>query len=738
VPNFALRAVVDTLRCRCRFSMTEAAPGGNDRDDDHDHGGWVLDANGCPAVLSMGDVAAHEAACGFALLTCGATDRGGRVCGAQTLRRDAAAHAAGCALRAVRCARRCGATHAACDAAAHKAEECPRTLQRCHFFGCHALVRRSEQPRHDAERMADHLAGERQARLAYREGVAATTLGGVGTDAATVESACADARVALRRLLDEDASASVVQAALSALAALLVSAPASTLLPDGACAPVAAAMRAHGAHAGVQASALWCLRFAAPRTRPGDAAAPAAVEALLAAMGAHGAHVGVQHRACAALAVEVPPPPRQVPPPPANSGSLFAPALAAGACTAALLAAARAHAADARLQAVALRALARALAVPDDGAAVAADDAADDANAGDRADAAAQPVAAAAAAAEALRAHPLDVGVAQHACAVLRAATTVARGAEAERARAVVAAAPGAVEALLRALGTHAAHAPLLCNAAGALRMLFTRADAAAAAAAMHAPPACGGGGNGAALLVRALHEQGGGGARSDVAHALLQVIAQLAGHAAGAASFAFKPDCLAIVAALRAHNAADAAAAGGPGGDARRAALTPGYAACALASLVRSVPAWRVRSSLAQAVLAALLAAGGRAAPRASLFHRSVFSLLLHLSTHAQHRARAVNAGALAAVAAAMRQLPRDARVQRDGCDALAALCAPTQPQHAARARADGVLDAVAAAAAAFPDEADGGVAAAAAAAAAAISYMPQPPAAAAAPAAA
>jgi hypothetical protein len=701
VPNFGLRAVVDTLRCRCRFGMKEAT-GGDGGSAGVD---WVVDAHGCPAVLPPGDVAAHEATCGFELVTCGNASRGGaQRCDAQTLRRDAAAHASTCPLRLRPCYQRCGAQMAGCDMWPHTQQDCPRAIVHCDFFGCYARMQRCDQPLHDAERMADHLAGERQARLAYRDGVicAAAAAGGITVEIST------QAAAALTMLLERDASAQEVQAALLALAPLLASVPASDKLPNGAMAPVAAAMRAHGAHAGVQAAALSCLRFAAPHTRPGDAAAAAAAGALLAAMDTHGNALVLLH-ACSALAAETEPETFRC----LQGGSLFTPSLAAGACNEQLLSVLEFQAPHARLQALGLRALSRALTHPDGATAPSA------------VDLTVRHMSAAKVARDALQRHPLDAGVAQHACSTLRAATTVAAGGEAARAVAVAAAAPGVVFALLDALAAHRAHAPLLLDAAAALQALFTHPPCAAGAASYRVPLAAaaggGAGGNGIALLLRLLREQGG--ARADVAQACLAALAELAAHTCVAAAFSFDADAHAIIAALHAHTA-DASRH-------RRFPLTPMHAAAALARLVRAVAASRVSGSTAERAIGALTEAS-RLMPAASSsppFHVSLFSFITHLSTNAQHRSRIVAHGALGAVADAMLRLPADAHVQRSGCEALAALCAQSQPRHAACARADGARDAVAAAAAAFPPGFADGVAAASATALALINFVPAEP---------
>ena len=58
VPSRLVKAMVDELRVRCRFGVKEEG------------GGWVADATGCPAQLTLDGAAAHEATCGFATTTC--------------------------------------------------------------------------------------------------------------------------------------------------------------------------------------------------------------------------------------------------------------------------------------------------------------------------------------------------------------------------------------------------------------------------------------------------------------------------------------------------------------------------------------------------------------------------------------------------------------------------------------------------------------------------------------------
>ena len=669
--------MVDTLHCRCRFAMIDAT-GGDDGDS-----GWVLDPNGCPVTLSPSDVAAHEAVCDFDLLTCGNASRAGVCCGVQMLRRDGAAHAGECALRPLPCPKGCGAQLAECDLAAHAADDCPRSLLRCRFFGCHARMRREDVARHDAERMADHLAGERQARLAHNYSIRQA-----GPDM-LMEGVTA-ASAALRLLLDSGASAADVLASLVSLTPLLASVPAAITLPDGVCASVAEAMCAHAAHARVQAAALKCLCFLAPNLRNGDAAAAAAAAALLAAMGSHGADLSVQQRACAALVAGWPSgkPGRSLP------SSFFAPSLATGGGIAALLAALRTHAAEPTLQAAGLRALSFAHNFPDDAAAAAAEAAL---HAG-AADAASIAVAA-------LQRHPLDAGVAQHACALLRAVMNRAfrsSSVEAKEAAtaAVVAAAPAILDALLNTVAAHRTRTPAVLDALAVLHMLFQSRICAVASTTLRVPAIYDG--SGVALLMHVLRDTGG---QPDVAEACMRAIAGLTFHASVATGFSFDADVNSIIAALHADNARQ---------QPRETLASNG--AAALARLVRCGAPSRVSSSLVHRMLVTLLEAA-RNRRCSAFFHTNVFSLLMHLSAYSPHRARMVGDGALPAVVAGMQQLPLDAGVQKGGCEVFAALCAQTQPQYAELARTAGALDAVRAAAAAFPGAAEGVAVAAAAA---------------------
>jgi WD40 repeat protein len=79
---YALREVVEALRVYCRFGLRE-----------DDRGGWISDAAGCQAQMSLGEVSAHEATCEHALEVCPFAG-----CGVERRRRDADAHDAAAAL----------------------------------------------------------------------------------------------------------------------------------------------------------------------------------------------------------------------------------------------------------------------------------------------------------------------------------------------------------------------------------------------------------------------------------------------------------------------------------------------------------------------------------------------------------------------------------------------------------------------------------------------------------------
>ena len=73
--NWVVKATVDALRVRCRFGVKEEG------------GGWMANEAGCPAQLTLDGAAAHEAACGFATITCPFAG-----CGVELRRSDVASH----------------------------------------------------------------------------------------------------------------------------------------------------------------------------------------------------------------------------------------------------------------------------------------------------------------------------------------------------------------------------------------------------------------------------------------------------------------------------------------------------------------------------------------------------------------------------------------------------------------------------------------------------------------------
>ena len=56
--NWNVKEAIGALRVRCRFGVKEEGDG------------WVADEAGCSAQLSLDGAAAHEAECGFAVITC--------------------------------------------------------------------------------------------------------------------------------------------------------------------------------------------------------------------------------------------------------------------------------------------------------------------------------------------------------------------------------------------------------------------------------------------------------------------------------------------------------------------------------------------------------------------------------------------------------------------------------------------------------------------------------------------
>jgi len=227
-----------------------------------------------------------------------------------------------------------------CDQAKHEADECPYAVVNCAYFGCGATYRRSDKQRHDAESMADHLAGETRARIAY-------------TNASCVKDRKRKETTAAFITFLQKSEAGHLANVLCALPPYLALAP-EQLVAD-ACTAVLTAMHAHGAHADLQVAGLTCLAFVAQRLQPNGAAtaalAASAVSTLLAAMNAHPADALLQYLACNALTTPT------APQCGAANNTLFMPSLAAGSCTPALLAALQRHNGEPRLQATGLRAL---------------------------------------------------------------------------------------------------------------------------------------------------------------------------------------------------------------------------------------------------------------------------------------------------------------------------------------------------------------------------------------------
>jgi hypothetical protein len=110
MPSFVVRAICDSLRVYCRFGLRANPAAAGAAGAGAAAAAWVVDADGCDAVLALGDVAAHEATCGFKILTCAHGPRHGLPpCGVQFRRREQATHDDACAMRPMPCAHGCDA-----------------------------------------------------------------------------------------------------------------------------------------------------------------------------------------------------------------------------------------------------------------------------------------------------------------------------------------------------------------------------------------------------------------------------------------------------------------------------------------------------------------------------------------------------------------------------------------------------------------------------------------------------
>jgi hypothetical protein len=120
--NFSLQDTVGELRIRCRFGLRDAG------------GEWAVDPKGCPEQPRIADAAAHDAACGFAVVVCA-------------------------------------------------------------FAGCGVEMQRSAAPEHDAREAVSHARGERAARKALETRVAALERGAAGLEALRRRVDAIDVRV---------------------------------------------------------------------------------------------------------------------------------------------------------------------------------------------------------------------------------------------------------------------------------------------------------------------------------------------------------------------------------------------------------------------------------------------------------------------------------------------------------------------------------------------------------------
>jgi hypothetical protein len=308
-PDRAVRAAVQQLRVRCRFSL-RAACGDNGGSSGSCDAAWVPDDHGCRAVLPLAEVAAHEAACPFELLSCRHVLRSSawqqpiNGCGARFRRADAAAHDAACPLLP----RPCGV------------DGCAVLLPPGALLHALALGRATDAERVLVALVADayihdglcaHAAG-------YLQQLALQRMAAEAADAAVQRAGCA-ALAALFVRVAGDAPLDVARA-LGALQAALRAHPAHRGVQRHACVALGslagwrgagaaglvtillATVRAHRADADIVEAACMALRGVfKPRDNRACAISSGAVAALLAAMREHGAHAALQTQACLAL-----------------------------------------------------------------------------------------------------------------------------------------------------------------------------------------------------------------------------------------------------------------------------------------------------------------------------------------------------------------------------------------------------------------------------------------------------
>ena len=398
------------------------------------------------------------------------------------------------------------------------------------------------------------------------------------------------------------------------------------------------------------------LEACAPHPELGDATAAAAVSAVHAAMQAHEANYAVIYYAFGALAAGT------VVAGATAKDTLFTPALIAGSCTAALLAALRKHHLRPALQLEGLRALAFVLSRSVDGG-----------------PAVETPHGAAKIAVAALLHHSVDFGVVQHACAVLRACL----GAKCSVALACVVHSK-TVLILLHAAALHHTNETLVVHALESAALLL--GDSRFAEACMEVPNnKC----SGLDLLLRVLI--GVAFPPPTVTHACLSALAALVQYPCVAATTALRQQVIQAVAKTLCG---------------RRFPEAPEDVAIVFQRLSLSTSAQRMSPTLVSSmatILTLVVVRNPWSCSPTYLVH--VFSLFAHFGGVESHRRGLFEADALRAVVEGMRRWSREPLVQKAGCEALVAFCPRTHLQNVRLAVAAGAREVVDAASAEFPE---------------------------------
>jgi hypothetical protein len=316
----------------------------------------VHDADGCAAVLALSDVASHEAACPFELLTCPHGPLYALpLCGAQFRRAEQSAHDRVCALRPRACVHGCAALlppRAVRDALERGGDDAERAVAAllmhsqargvCSHSGVvicdmllavmadnveHAGVQReacallaaltteavrpvmviSTVVRAMLAALGAHPQDKSlhvQACLVLRQLARGTTNNESGQFALAL-AAAGGLQAVLDVMRAHPSSAAVQEAACVAVLQITHSADENKVAAGGAGAieAVISTLNAHASHPGVQVYACWALaNMATNDDNQAKAGCAGAFEAVIAAMNSHGAHAGLQEAACWALA----------------------------------------------------------------------------------------------------------------------------------------------------------------------------------------------------------------------------------------------------------------------------------------------------------------------------------------------------------------------------------------------------------------------------------------------------